>query len=56
MARVYAEYERRKEAEGLLDFEDLLERAVRLFEDDDARARRRSARSTARSPSTSTRT
>jgi DNA helicase II / ATP-dependent DNA helicase PcrA len=32
MARVYAEYERRKEADGFLDFEDLLERAVRLFE------------------------
>ena len=36
MARVYAEYERRKQAEGLLDFEDLLERAVRLFEDDES--------------------
>ena len=35
MARVYVDYERRKEADGLLDFEDLLERAVRLFEDDD---------------------
>ncbi|HEX5247863.1 MAG TPA: ATP-dependent DNA helicase UvrD2 [Gaiellaceae bacterium] len=35
MARVYADYERRKEAEGVLDFEDLLERAVRLFENDD---------------------
>jgi DNA helicase-2/ATP-dependent DNA helicase PcrA len=32
MARVYLEYERRKEAEGLVDFEDLLERAVRVFE------------------------
>src|SRR5262249_58934656 len=30
--------ERRKEAEGLLDFEDLLERAVRVFEDDDRAA------------------
>lgn len=38
MARVYAEFERRKEAEGLLDFEDLLERAVRLFEDDERAA------------------
>ena len=39
MARVYRDYERRKEAENLLDFEDLLERAVRLFErDDDAAA------------------
>src|SRR5438552_12453889 len=35
MAGVYLEYERRKEAEGLLDFEDLLERAVRVFEDDE---------------------
>lgn len=34
MARVYRDYERRKEAEGLVDFEDLLERAVRLFERD----------------------
>jgi DNA helicase II / ATP-dependent DNA helicase PcrA len=32
--RVFREYERRKEAEGLLDFEDLLERAVRLLEGD----------------------
>jgi DNA helicase-2/ATP-dependent DNA helicase PcrA len=38
MARVYRDYERRKEAEGLLDFEDLLERAVRLFETDEAAA------------------
>jgi ATP-dependent DNA helicase UvrD/PcrA len=35
MARVYRDYERRKEAEGLVDFEDLLERAVRLFESDE---------------------
>src|SRR5262249_57991867 len=34
MARVYRDYERRKKAEGLLDFEDMLERAVRLFERD----------------------
>ena len=34
MARVYADYERRKEDEGLMDFEDLLEGAVRLFERD----------------------
>jgi DNA helicase-2/ATP-dependent DNA helicase PcrA len=34
MARVYRDYERRKRDEGLLDFEDLLERAVRLFESD----------------------
>jgi DNA helicase-2/ATP-dependent DNA helicase PcrA len=38
MARVYADYERRKEADGLLDFEDLLERAVRVFENDDSAA------------------
>ena len=37
--RVFREYERRKAAEGLLDFEDLLERTARLLEsDDDARA------------------
>src|SRR4029077_14432720 len=33
--RVFREYERRKEAEGKLDFEDLLERTVRLLESDD---------------------
>jgi DNA helicase-2/ATP-dependent DNA helicase PcrA len=38
MARVYRDYERRKEADGLLDFEDLLERAVQLFERDAAAA------------------
>jgi DNA helicase II / ATP-dependent DNA helicase PcrA len=39
MHRVYREYEERKSADGLLDFEDLLERTVRLFERDaDARA------------------
>jgi DNA helicase-2/ATP-dependent DNA helicase PcrA len=38
MARVYTDYERRKEADGLLDFEDLLERAVRVFENDDRAA------------------
>src|SRR6266550_2387789 len=36
MLRVFREYERRKEAQGLVDFEDLLELAVRLFEEDDA--------------------
>src|SRR5690348_1668253 len=37
--RVFREYERRKDAEGLLDFEDLLERAARLLESDvEARA------------------
>ncbi len=34
--RVFREYERRKAAEGLLDFEDLLERTARLLESDDA--------------------
>jgi len=38
MARVYLDYERRKEAEGLIDFEDLLERAVRMFENDERTA------------------
>ncbi|MFZ0340860.1 MAG: ATP-dependent DNA helicase UvrD2, partial [Gaiellaceae bacterium] len=33
--RVFREYERRKAAEGLLDFEDLLERTARLLESDD---------------------
>jgi len=33
MTRVYREYERRKADEGLVDFEDLLELAVRLFEE-----------------------
>jgi DNA helicase-2/ATP-dependent DNA helicase PcrA len=33
--RVFREYERRKAAEELLDFEDLLERTVRLLEEDD---------------------
>jgi DNA helicase-2/ATP-dependent DNA helicase PcrA len=35
MQRVFREYERRKAAEGLIDFEDLLERAVRLLEGND---------------------
>ena len=35
MHRVFREYERRKAAEGLLDFEDLLERTVRLLEEDE---------------------
>ncbi len=34
MLRVFQEYERRKQAAGYADFEDLLERAIRLFEDD----------------------
>ena len=33
--RVFREYERRKADEGALDFEDLLERAIRLLEEDD---------------------
>jgi DNA helicase-2/ATP-dependent DNA helicase PcrA len=36
MQRVYVEYERRKTAEGAIDFEDLLELTVRLFEEDEA--------------------
>src|SRR5580765_758650 len=35
MHRVYRDYEQRKSAEGLLDFEDLLDRAVRLYERDE---------------------
>ncbi|HJS70192.1 MAG TPA: ATP-dependent helicase, partial [Gaiellaceae bacterium] len=38
MVGVFAGYERRKQAQGLVDFEDLLELAVRLY-DDDERAR-----------------
>ena len=39
MRRVFREYERRKAADGLLDFEDLLERTVQLLEtDEQARA------------------
>jgi len=34
MARVFREYERRKEASGALDFEDLLALAVQLLEDE----------------------
>jgi DNA helicase-2/ATP-dependent DNA helicase PcrA len=34
MLRVFREYERRKDEAGQIDFEDLLERAVRLFEQD----------------------
>jgi DNA helicase-2/ATP-dependent DNA helicase PcrA len=33
--RVFREYERRKDAEGALDFEDLLERTIRLLEEDE---------------------
>jgi DNA helicase-2/ATP-dependent DNA helicase PcrA len=35
MHRVYREYESRKTAEGLFDFEDLLDRAVRLYDRDE---------------------
>ena len=35
MATVFREYERRKEASGAIDFEDLLELAVRLYEEDE---------------------
>ncbi len=35
MATVYREYERRKEARGEIDFEDLLELAIRLHENDE---------------------
>ena len=34
--RVFREYERRKEETGALDFEDLLERTIRVLEDDDS--------------------
>jgi DNA helicase-2/ATP-dependent DNA helicase PcrA len=34
MQRVYVEYEQRKAADGAIDFEDLLELAIRLFEED----------------------
>jgi ATP-dependent DNA helicase UvrD/PcrA len=34
MQRVYRDYERWKDAEGAIDFEDLLELAVQLFEED----------------------
>jgi DNA helicase II / ATP-dependent DNA helicase PcrA len=35
MTRVFAEYERRKRASGAIDFEDLLELTVRLYEEDE---------------------
>ncbi len=35
MARIYRDYERGKAEQGLMDFEDLLEGAVRLFEEDE---------------------
>jgi DNA helicase-2/ATP-dependent DNA helicase PcrA len=36
MARVFREYERRKSSSGLVDFEDLLEFAVRMYEADES--------------------
>ena len=36
MLRVYRRYEERKQAEGLMDFEDLLERAIQAFDDEHA--------------------
>ena len=38
MSRVYADYERTKARTGRLDFEDLLEQAVRLYEADESAA------------------
>jgi DNA helicase-2/ATP-dependent DNA helicase PcrA len=35
MVRAFAQYERRKEAEGLVDFEDVLARAAALLEEDE---------------------
>ena len=35
MVTVFREYERRKQASGLIDFEDLLELAVRMYEEDE---------------------
>jgi DNA helicase-2/ATP-dependent DNA helicase PcrA len=35
MATVFREYERRKQSAGLIDFEDLLELAVRMYEEDE---------------------
>jgi DNA helicase-2/ATP-dependent DNA helicase PcrA len=34
MQRVFRDYERRKEARGYVDFEDLLEHAIRLYDED----------------------
>ena len=55
MQKVFREYERRKAALGKVDFEDLLEQAISLF-DDETRPRRRSALASSPSRSTSTRT
>ncbi len=40
MARVYRQYEQGKERRGMFDFEDLLELAIRLFDDDVGAAER----------------
>ena len=55
MLRVYREYERRKVDQGWVDFEDLIELAIRLFDADEG-ALTRFASATRPSPSTSTRT
>ena len=39
MARIYRDYERGKAEQGLMDFEDLLESAIRLFEENEQRRR-----------------
>ena len=38
MAGVYERYELRKREQGLMDFEDLLERAIEIFDDEHAAA------------------
>ena len=38
MVRVYRSYEERKHADGLADFEDLLDRAIEIFDDEHAAA------------------
>ena len=55
MLRVYEGYERRKEHERAIDFEDMLGLAVRLF-DEHPEAAQASGRGSTRSPSTSSRT
>ena len=44
MQRVYRDYERRKDESGMLDFEDLLERAIQLFSKDERALQRFRAR------------
>ena len=55
MVGVFRRYEAQKERQGRIDFEDLLELAIRLY-DEDAEARGSSASATGRSRWTSTRT